>query len=147
MSYSDGKPRAGHTSREAPSLCITDETLDKLGELGDKDRRLVQDMIQNCVFCNRIWLLHDSRETEKPEFPPVEDTFMQKAEELFRGKGEGAEELLEEVARRLLKINMINRPLVQRVIGEVYGSIPTPPDFFERLMEKLQKLRKQQAVV
>ncbi|MEK7610188.1 MAG: hypothetical protein AAB468_00320 [Patescibacteria group bacterium] len=124
-------------------MCITDETLDKLGELNEEDRRLVEDMIQNCVFCKRIWLFHGSRETKKPEFPPVDDSFMQKAEELFRGEGEGAEKLLEEVARRLFKINMINRPLVQRVIGEVYGSVPTPLDFSERLMEKLQKLRKQ----
>ena len=69
------------------------------------------------------------------------DPFMSKVEQFLGGKGKEAEGQIEEVAKRLLKIDMVNPAIIQRVTKEVYGDFPLPPNFQQRLLAKLQELR------
>ena len=72
----------------------------------------------------------------------MSDPFLDRVAQAFRGEGRDAEELIEQVARRLLEIGMINPQVTQRVVHEVYGDvIPLPPNFQERLIKKCQELR------
>ena len=72
----------------------------------------------------------------------MSDPFLDRVARAFQGEGKDAEELIEQVARRLLKINMVNPAVTQRVVNEVYGDvIPLPPNFSQRLLAKCQELR------
>lgn len=102
---------------------------------------VLENRLRMIAWCN----LRGPEDKRKP--PPAQGTFMSNVDQLLRGEGKAADELIEEVARRLLEIDMINPAVTQRVVRKVYGSFPTPPDFSKRLLAKCQELHQRRAAV
>jgi hypothetical protein len=114
------------------------------------DEAALKPHLQHRVLENRLRMIAwcKLREPEDKHKPPsAKDTFMSNVDQLLRGEGKAADELIEEVARRLLEIDMINPAVTQRVVYEVYGSFPRPPDFSKRLWAKCQELLQRRAAV